>query len=285
MTSITFANLEPDYNKLIPHAYIKSGREGELRKACVENLLPHLDLYKEVEARTGVPAAWSMATAMREMSGNVNCYIGNGQSLHRRTTIVPIGRGPFNSFLDGCIDAFRIDGLLGLPPEIWRKLAFSCYKHEGFNGWGYRAKGLPSPYVFGATAVQRPGKFPRDHVWDPNMWDPQLGTLSIIEELVALHSELKYYDDVIEKAGLGAEMPSAVAPHPVMKNTNAEFVQSSLNKIRVLGTPLLVDGNVGRATIRAVANFQQKYRLVADGIPGPKTIAKIKEVLMLIGAG
>jgi lysozyme family protein len=36
-----------------------------------------------------------MALAEREMSGNLHCYLGNGQRLTKRTTIVPLNRGPF----------------------------------------------------------------------------------------------------------------------------------------------------------------------------------------------
>lgn len=48
------------------------------------------------------------------------------------------------------------------------------------------------------------------------------------------------------------------------------WVQDSLNKI--LGLQLKVDGIMGSQTRSAIRNFQQKQRLVVDGVVGPATI-------------
>jgi peptidoglycan hydrolase-like protein with peptidoglycan-binding domain len=182
------------------------------------------------------------------------------------------------------MDGYRLDGLdrVYLLPGGWRKLSRFCYVSEGWNGWGYRARGLPSPYVFGATYAQRPGKYPRDHYFDPNLWDPQLGTLALVEELVSLDPSLKFYDDQIEKVEAPSIVPT-VDPHPVMGYGNMEWVQRALNSLHARGTPLLVDGNVGRATRTAVWYYQSTHRLIVDGVPGPKTIAALKVSLAQAG--
>lgn len=56
-----------------------------------------------------------------------------------------------------------------------------------------------------------------------------------------------------------------------------KWLQESLNKI--LGTKLVVDGNFGLTTKDTVMQFQKKYGLQQDGIPGPITKAKIRELL------
>src|ERR1700744_4318077 len=124
-----------------------------------------------------------MALSEREMAGNLNCYLGNGQSIHRKTTIVPVGRGPFKDFSDGCLDSLALDGLTKVKsaPRGW-SLARATYEEEDWNGWGYRMRGIPSPYVYGATSIQRPGKFVRDHDFELIM-DSQIGTLAIMLEL------------------------------------------------------------------------------------------------------
>lgn len=47
---------------------------------------------------------------------------------------------------------------------------------------------------------------------------------------------------------------------------------------RVLNRNIIVDGDFGPATERAVKLFQSLYRLTVDGVAGPKTQAKLKEV-------
>lgn len=56
-----------------------------------------------------------------------------------------------------------------------------------------------------------------------------------------------------------------------------KWVQESLNKL--LGAGLVADGNFGEKTKAVVMQFQKKYGMQADGVPGPMTKAKIKELL------
>ena len=206
-----------------------------------------------------------------------------------RTSIVPKGRGPFpdtvDGFVTGCLDALHLDGL-DQYTRIYGKwtIPLFCYASEVWNGWGYRARGIPSPYVFGATTVQRPGKFPRDHVFVATMMDPQLGTLALVEEIFKQDPSLVFGDGVIPKVESPLIVPIPVTPHPAMPNVNPEWVQASLNRLRSPGTPLLVDGNVGRATRAAVRIFEQKHRLLVDeGNPGPQVVATLKQALAEAG--
>lgn len=277
----TFEALKANYVALAAHATIVPAREHELSVAC-ERLIKDKEIYRRVENVTEVPAAALMALAEREMQGNLHCYFGNGQRLTMRTTIVPIGRGPFpdtpDGFVKGCLDAIHLDGLDQVVRKYGRwTLPLFCYESESWNGWGYRARGIPSPYVFGATTVQRPGKFPRDHVFDPNMIDPQLGTLAIVEELIKQDPSLAF-DDMPTKVAIPSIVP--VIPHPEMTTTNPMWVQSALNKLNIVHPKLLVDGNIGRATRAAVRTFEQRHHLLVDrGIPGPQVVGALKQAL------
>jgi lysozyme family protein len=279
----TFPALEKSYVDLASRATIVPARERELALAC-ESLIKDKAIYQRVEGLTHVPAAVLMALAEREMTGNLHCYLGNGQRLTMRTTLVPKGRGPFpdsaDGFVEGCVDALHLDGLdqVYKMAGAWSVARF-CYESEAWNGFGYRARGLPSPYVFGATTVQRPGKFIRDGVFNASVEDPQLGTLALVDEIVKQDPSLAFADGVpkIESPSI---VPITVAPHPAMVNVNAEWVQKSLNRLKVSGTPLLVDGNIGRGTMGVIRTFEQKHRLLVDrGIPGPQVIAALKQAL------
>lgn len=57
--------------------------------------------------------------------------------------------------------------------------------------------------------------------------------------------------------------------------TYIKTIQTLLNKC---GWKLVVDGILGAKTVTAIYEFQAKYGLVKDGIPGTKTLAKLKAV-------
>lgn len=282
-----FSSLEGEYEALIARAQIRPECEHVLSVTAIR-LLHDKAVYGEVAARTGVPIAVLMALSEREMSGNLRCYLGNGQLLIRRTTIVPIGRGPFlrqapQDFIVGCLDALHLDGLdqVASQPGGWT-MPRAAYETEEWNGEGYRRMGIPSPYVFGATSVQRPGKYIRDHVYDSHVMDPQLGTLAIIEKLMELDSSLSFgaaSTKIIDDAP-----PIVPAPHPVTGATDIRWVQASLNKLHADGTPLDVDGDCGRGTRAAVRAFEIKRRLTVDrGWPGPQVVGALSSALTETG--
>ena len=82
-----------------------------------------------------------------------------------KTRLVPKGRGPFSTWEEAAIDALKIKRY---PPE-W-DIAHIAYAFEKFNGFGYRSKGIPSPYLWGGSNIQRPGKYVRDGVYDASCW-------------------------------------------------------------------------------------------------------------------
>ena len=149
----------------------------------------HKAQYQAVEAATGVP--WPMIAVLhrREGAANFNTYLGNGQSLAHKTTEVPIGRGPFKDFLSGAIDAIKVEGWGNITD--WR-LEKMLYYEELFNGTGYAARDLPSPYIWGGTNIQRPGKFVADHDFRYGRMDPQPGTAPMMWMIAKLDPTVKY---------------------------------------------------------------------------------------------
>lgn len=270
-----FKALKSEYDALIARMTILPDREKELA-AVGAALLKNKFIYQLVTNKTGVPVAFLMATAQREMSGNLNCYLGNGQSLRRVTTIVPKGRGPFmqphpEDFIAGAVDALHIDGTDKITD--W-SLSRCAYEAENFNGWGYRSKGIPSPYVFGATSVQKPGKFIADHVYDPEKMDPQLGVVAIIKELFKLDKSLAFDASTSTPDAPEIKIVEGV-PAGIGGDINVFLLQQRLNSLRVNGTPLKVDGLYGRATTSAVRAFQFIARLEVTGLVDAKTMAAL----------
>jgi len=112
--------------------------------------------YEGVERLTGVPWWFVAALHERESGGDFKTYLGNGQPLNRVTTLVPKGRGPWSTFEAGAVDALEYEGYTKVSD--W-SIEHALWLAEKYNGLGYANKGLPSPYIWGATNIQRPGKY------------------------------------------------------------------------------------------------------------------------------
>ncbi len=105
--------------------------------------------------------------------------------------------------------------------------------------------------------------------------------VSLVRQLVSLLTPtvrelIKVWPEIRPEAvALVAEALPEVArewgkPHIMPVAGDVEWVQETLNK---LGADIKVDGNYGRATRRAVKEFQQKQGLAVDGWAGMITLA------------
>jgi lysozyme family protein len=177
----------PQYTKQWDSMKVGAGPKGSASLAefnrVADFAIAHKDTYQQIERLTGVP--WEIVACIhkRESDADKNdnprfdTYLGNGQPLNRRTTIVPKGRGPFKSFADGAADAFKIDGLNSVID--WR-LEKGLYYSEILNGAGYDIRGLPSPYLWAGTNIQKPGKYVGDGQWNGRFIDPQIGVAGML---------------------------------------------------------------------------------------------------------
>lgn len=159
--------------------------KGPLFKAVADRLLfnkPRYEAVSKALATKGYTIPWEFiaVTHQRESSGNFNTYLGNGQPLSKKTTIVPKGRGPFSSWEEGAIDALVNAAPYAAKNEDW-SIGGTLQMLEKYNGLGYAAKGLPSPYVWAGTNQYTAGKYVRDGVYDPNHVDTQLGCAGLLK--------------------------------------------------------------------------------------------------------
>lgn len=156
--------------------------KGPAFEAAANKIKANKARYQAIEKETNVP--WQVIGVIhyRESNCDFATYLGNGQSLNRKTTIVPKGRGPFSSWEDGAIDALK-----NAPPKAALNKDWSAGgtldKLEEYNGLGYRSKGVPSPYLWAGTDQYVSGKYVADHVYDANKVDEQLGCAGILKFL------------------------------------------------------------------------------------------------------
>ena len=186
MAQYSFGAVRAGYRDLWSRMKVVKVNEAS---AQARQVIKHKARYQRIEEETTVPWFVIGCLHMRESNGNFNTYLGNGQPLNRRTTIVPKGRGPWTgpkAFEEGAYDALvtveHLDEIEDWGPE------HVAYAAEKFNGFGYRhpARNIPSPYLWGGTSVQKRGKFVRDGVYDPGTMDSQLGAMAVLKQIMAL---------------------------------------------------------------------------------------------------
>jgi lysozyme family protein len=180
-------------------------RRGADFESCARFALLNKDRYVEIQdltahdelGREGEGIPWWMIAALHRRESDTDeegnprfdTYLGNGQPLNRKTTIVPIGRGPFKTFEDGALDAFKVDGLSSVLDWRLEKVLYQC---EIFNGTGYNARGLPSPYIWAGTNIQKSGKYTGDGKWNGRAWDTQPGCAPIIATIARLDPSVTF---------------------------------------------------------------------------------------------
>lgn len=143
--------------------------------------------YKEVEAITGVP--WFFIGVIHSMEANNDFtrHLHNGDSLKAKTVNVPKGRP------------------IGVPPFTWKASAVDALKYMGYdkvtdwtvpnmlylfekyNGFGYRKKGIYSPYLWSFSNLYTKGKYTADGKYDPNAVSRQVGAGVILKTVMQKH--------------------------------------------------------------------------------------------------
>lgn len=107
-------------------------------------------------------------------------YLGNGQALNKKTTLVPAGRGPFSTWEEGAVDALVHAHPYAAKNKDW-SIGGSLTKLEEYNGLGYFNRGRPSPYIWAGTDQYVKGKYVADGKYNPNYIDKQLGCAGILK--------------------------------------------------------------------------------------------------------
>ncbi len=62
-------------------------------------------------------------------------------------------------------------------------MKWSLDRIEGYNGLGYRNRGVPSPYLFSGTTVYEKGKYTGDGKYSASAIDQQLGVVAVLKRM------------------------------------------------------------------------------------------------------
>jgi lysozyme family protein len=142
--------------------------------------------YQEVGKDLGVPWFFVAATHGLEASFNFRAHLHNGDfPLTARTRQVPAGRPlvwlPPADWESSAKDAIK---LLGFNNQSDWSLERTLYRLEAYNGFGYRRRGVPTPYLWSFSNHYDRGKFVADGSFSAKARSQQCGAAVMIKLLV-----------------------------------------------------------------------------------------------------
>jgi len=185
--------------------------------------------YQAVERQTGVPWPAIAVIHERESSQDWRASLAQGDPWNRVSVHVPAGRGPFDSW-----EAAAIDALVKCPPFLARhkdwSIAAALTALETYNGIGYAARGVPSPYLWSGTNQYRAGKYVRDGVYDPGKVDPQLGCAALMIALMDIDPEISLAGAKAAKTPAGGDAAKPSLRNP-SKGSIGAFVTNLVRSI------------------------------------------------------
>ena len=177
---------------------------------------------------------------MLECGGRFDRHLHNGDSLQRKTTHVPAGRPvlgyPPYSWESSAKDALAMQGLTRI--HKWT-IARSLYEFERYNGFGYRRRGIESPYLWSCSQHYTKGKYIADGRYSSTAVSKQVGAAVIMRRLAEcnLLSDTAFTD-------VGTILQIVFAAHS--KVQYAKELQIFLNQLP--GIALCEDGWPGSKT-------------------------------------
>lgn len=249
----TSSQYADEYQKLFDTCIIKPNKYPEI-DSYISKMIANKNSYDAVSKKTDVPWNFIAITHCMEGSLNFKTHLHNGDPLTARTVHVPSGRPlaghpPF-TWEESAEDALTLEGF-----TTWRDWTVPgmLYCFEKYNGFGYRRRGINSPYLWSYSNHYAKGKFSSDGHFDPDAVSRQCGAAVILrrmsEKQIAVIGET---DTLTQIKVLGNKVDYA----PKTYSENAEQLQTMLNTI---GLHLRIDGYAGKLTSDAYFMVAGKY--------------------------
>ncbi|NIW86591.1 MAG: hypothetical protein GWN09_08355 [Gammaproteobacteria bacterium] len=179
--------LKDEYVAFFHAATVRPESAGDL-SFYVSRMNKHRARYEEVGEQLGIPWFFIGCIHALESSFDFNTHLFNGDPLTARTVHVPAGQpeaAPANgtryTWKESAHAAIVFKGLH--QNEDW-SLPRILYRWESYNGFGYRSRNVPTPYLWSFSSLYSKGRFVADHQFDENAVSKQAGAAVILKSLV-----------------------------------------------------------------------------------------------------
>jgi len=231
-------------------------------KRIVQTIIKSRARYEEVGNPLDIP--WFVIGCVHNLESSLkfNGHLHNGDPLTARTVHVPKGR-PVKGSPPFTWEQSANDALVSQGWNKWRdwSIAGCLFRFESYNGFGYRQRKVPSPYLWSYANHYTKGKYVHDGPsgWDPNAVSAQCGTAVILKQLVDLGEiELENGRPSLskEEALQLIKTLGKVVKYATTWSQDAEKLQEALV---VCGADLDVDGHPGKMTSDAYKKVSGTY--------------------------
>jgi len=170
-------------------AMFEAAQSDPAKAQVVDNMRRRLVLhraeYESIGRALSIP--WHFVGLIHAMESNFNFagHLHNGDSLAHRTIRepkrLPKQPDPPYAWSTSAIDALKHHNLQLV--ENW-SLSRQLYELERFNGFGYRFRGMATPYLWSFSDRYVTGKFVGDGVFDRDAVSEQVGAAVILRALI-----------------------------------------------------------------------------------------------------
>lgn len=245
----TFEERKDAYTALWDGVQIKTDRKTAM-EAAANKVAAGRRHYEAISAAVGVPWWFIGFLHLRESDCNFARHLHNGDPLTARTKQVPPGRpqwkprnGKVYTFEESAEDALQMKGLHKIKDWSIERI---LYEAERYNGWGYHAyRGIPSPYLWGGTTRQKPGKYVADNVYSSSTWDIQPGVAAVLKILLDREPDLLGRSPMEEEAIAAPKADykpeTHQEAHALLKDEKPAYELWN-TFVKTLGLPLTIGG-------------------------------------------
>jgi lysozyme family protein len=188
---LTYEALREEYATLWASMETRASKDGDI-DATARKIISKKTRYTAVEDATGVP--WYVVGVIHAMESGCNfaTHLHNGDSLSKRTVLVPAGRpkappadGKMYSWKESACDALLMKSLDKITDWPVERI---CYELERYNGFGYRNyhADVLSPYLWSGSNHYSRGKYVADGKWSATAVSGQSGAVAILKRISEL---------------------------------------------------------------------------------------------------
>jgi lysozyme family protein len=153
-------------------------------QARLNRLKENAPRYAALGEQLGIPWYFIGIIHSLEANSNFSTHLHNGDPLRAKTVHVPAGRpvlgNPPFTWEASARDALEMKAYVG--QKDW-SITRMLYRWEAYNGFGYRQRGLPSPYLWSFSQHYTKGRFVADHQFDPENSSQQCGAAVLLKAL------------------------------------------------------------------------------------------------------
>lgn len=178
-------SLRVEYRQMFESCHIRQEYRYRSAEYYLSFLRRYRSRYEGLANQVQIP--WYFIGIIHGLEGSFNflAHLHNGDPLARRTVNVPKNRPtvwlPPTDWETSAKDALDYDRFLGKAD--W-SLEAMLYRWEVFNGFGYRRRAIPSPYLWSFSKHYNRGKYASDGKFNPLLKSQQCGAAVMLSELI-----------------------------------------------------------------------------------------------------